>query len=59
MKMKWMRIEMLANIIVESAHWSRLLPKNKVRTIMEMAAKVVTIAGTAKKDHILNADSRN
>ena len=40
MKMKWMRIEMLANITVESAHWSRLLRKKKeVRTIMEMVAK--------------------
>ena len=39
MKMKWMRIEMLANVTVESAHWSRLLRKKKVRTIMEMVAK--------------------
>ena len=38
MKMKWMRIEMLANVTVESVHWSRLLQK-KVRTIMEMVAK--------------------
>ena len=60
MKMKWMRIEMLANITVESAHWSRLLRKKKKgKNNHGNGCKVVTIVGTAEEDHILNAGSSN
>ena len=58
MKMKWMRIEMLANVTVESVHWSRLLRK-KGKNNHGNGCKVVTIASTAEEDHILNADSGN
>ena len=54
-----MRIEMLANITVESAHWSRLLRKKKGKNNHGNGCKVVTIVGTEEEDHILNADSKN
>ena len=53
-----MRIEMLANVTVESAHWSRLLRK-KGKNNHGNGCKVVTIASTAEEDHNLNADSGN